>query len=206
MPTAIWLPILEEVVNRVLALDPRSAGCLSRSEGRVLRLEVVGLSEPLFLAVLGGALQLGTDPPAEPDVTLRGAPFSLLRLLRSGGGGALTDGDVQIEGDTAVLQDLHACLAALEVDWEELLARRVGDVAAHGVTRQVRALAGWVGEGRESLALDLKEYLWEEARLLPRREAVEEHLTAVDVLRDDVERLAKRVERLAARIPGAAGR
>lgn len=205
MATAIWLPILEEAVNRLLALDPRSAGRLSRLEGRVLRLEVAGLSDPLFLGVLGGALQVGTDPPSVPDVTLRGPPFSLLRLLRSGGGRPLLDGEVQVEGDMGVLQDLHACLAAVNVDWEELLARRVGDVAAHGIARQARALAGWVGEGGESLGLDLKEYLWEEARLLPRQEAVEEYLSAVDALRDDVERLTKRVDRLAARLAGGAG-
>jgi ubiquinone biosynthesis protein UbiJ len=138
-------------------------------------------------------------------VTLRGPPFSLLRLLRSGGGRPLFDGEVQVEGDMGVLQDLHACLAALDVDWEELLARWVGDVAAHGIARQARALAGWVGEGRESLGLDLKEYLWEEARLLPRQEAVAEYLSAVDALRDDVERLTKRVDRLAARLAGGAG-
>ncbi|MCU0937018.1 MAG: SCP2 sterol-binding domain-containing protein [Gammaproteobacteria bacterium] len=205
MATAIWLPILEEAVNRWLALDPSSVACLSRIEGRVLRLEVAGLPEPLFLGVLGGGLQLGTDPPTDPHVTLRGPPFSLLRLLRSDGGAPLLDGDVQVEGDMGVLQDLHACLAALEVDWEELLARRVGDVAAHGLARQARAIAGWVGDGRESLGLDLREYLWEEARLLPRREAVEEHLSAVDALRDDVERLVKRVERLEARLAGRSG-
>ncbi|MCU0934778.1 MAG: SCP2 sterol-binding domain-containing protein [Gammaproteobacteria bacterium] len=205
MATAIWLPILEDAVNRWLALDPGSAACLSRLEGRVLRIEVAGLAEPIFLGVLGGSLQLGADPPTDPHVTLRGPPFSLLRLLRSSGGAPLLDGDVQVEGDIGVLQDLHACLAALEVDWEELLARRIGDVAAHGLVRQVRAVAGWVGEGRESLRLDLREYLWEEARLLPRREAVEEQLSAVDALRDDVERLAKRIERLEARLANRSG-
>jgi len=46
---------------------------------------------------------------------------------------------------------------------------------------------------------NLREYLQEEARLLPTRYEAKEFLDAVDALRDDVERLAARVERLRSR-------
>ena len=59
-----------------------------------------------------------------------------------------------------------------------------------------RTSAGARGRTAEQ---NLREYLQEEARLLPTRYEVRELLDAVDALRDDVERLAARVERLGKR-------
>jgi ubiquinone biosynthesis protein UbiJ len=203
MATPVWLPGLEEAVNRFLALDPTVPERLSRLSGRVIGVTVEGLPAPLFLSLPGGAVHLTVESPGEPDVTLRGAPFSLLRLaLAADGERLLLDGSVTAQGEVGVLTDLRRALSSFTVDWEEELARRVGDVPAHQIGNQARALGDWLARLRGTLALDLREYLWEEVRLVPRPEAVEEFLRDVDTLRDDVERLAKRVERLAKRIGG----
>ena len=63
----------------------------------------------------------------------------------------------------------------------------------------MRAAGRWGRQSADNLSLDLKEYLQEEARLLPSRYEIEEFLDQADTLRDDVERLAARVERLSRR-------
>jgi len=201
MAVSPLVPILEEALNRYLALDPRTPERLAQLSGRAVQLDVVGFPGPLFLSFPGGAVHLASDCAGAPDVTLRGAPFSLLRLaLTRDGERLLFDGEVELRGDSGVLQTLRACLADRDVDWEEEVAKRLGDIPAHALANQARAVAAWLGQGRESLGLDVQDYLWEEGRLLPRPEAVEAFLAQVDTLRDDAERLAKRVERLAARL------
>jgi len=199
--TPAFLPILEEAINRLLALDPEVPRRIARVSGRVIGVEVLGLPGPFYLTFPGGSVHLAASPPAAPDVEVRGGPLSLARLaLAPGGERVLLDGGVTVRGDVGVLNELRACLAGVAVDWEEELARAVGDLPAHALGNQARAFGAWLGEVREALGQDLQEYLWEEVRLVPRPESTEGFLAAVDTLRDDLERLAKRVDRLAARL------
>jgi ubiquinone biosynthesis protein UbiJ len=204
MATPVWLPVLEEALNRLLGLDPTVASRLERLSGRTLRIEILGLPATFHVRLAGGAVHILEAIDGEPDVTLVGGPWSLLRLaFAPGGERAMLDGEVQVRGDAGVLNELRACLAGFEVDWEEEVAKRIGDVPAHAFGNQARALRAWLAEGGEALTLDLRDYLWEEGRLAPRPEAVEDFLAAVDRLRDDLERLTKRVDRLAARLAQA---
>jgi ubiquinone biosynthesis protein UbiJ len=199
MATPPFVPLLEEALNRFLALDPAVAERLARLPVRVIGVEVFGLPGPFYLSVAGGTVHLSAECAGEPDVWVRGGPFALARLaLAADGERQVLEGGVEVHGEVGVLNELRAGLAGFAVDWEEQLARWVGDLPGHALGNQARALGGWLRGVRETLGLDLQEYLWEEGRLVPRPEAHAQFLAAVDTLRDDVERLAKRVERLAA--------
>lgn len=206
MPTSAVLALIEAAAARLLDLDPRVRPCLLGLAGRVVALRAPGLPAPLYLTFLDGIPRLAATVAHPPNVTVTGPASVLLRLaLGRDGSGLLASGEVRVEGEVAVLQTLHRCLTAARVDWEEWLARALGDLPAHELARQVRAARGWVGDSAGTLAADLREYLWEEARLVPRRETLDELFDAVDRLRDDAARLAKRVERLARRSSGGAG-
>jgi ubiquinone biosynthesis protein UbiJ len=109
----------------------------------------------------------------------------------------LFSGEVQIEGDTHLAQAFGDLVRGLEVDWEEQLSLLVGDGLAHRVGSGARAAGRWGRRTAATLAEDVKEYLQEEARLLPGRYEIQGFLDDVDHLRDGVERLAARIERLA---------
>lgn len=203
MSTSPLVPLIEEAVNGLLARDPRVAECLEALSGRVVEVRVVGLPLTLYLSFPAGSVHVGSTALSPPDVSLTGTPPALLRLaFTRGGQTALFARAVEVRGDIGVLERLRACLAALDPDWEEALAARIGDVPAHALMRQARSLSSWLAAGRETLGENFREYLWEEARVLPRPEAVEDLARSVDQLRDDAERLAKRVERLARRLEG----
>lgn len=203
MATSPLVPLIEAAVNRLLARDPRAGECLEGLSGRLVEVRVVGLPLTLYLSFPAGSVHVGSSALSPPDVSLSGTPVALLRLaFTRRGQSALLGRDVEVRGDVGVLERLRACLAALDPDWEEALAARIGDVPAHALVRQVRSLSSWLAAGRATLGENLQEYLWEEARVLPRPEAVEDLARSVDRLRDDAERLAKRVERLARRLEG----
>jgi ubiquinone biosynthesis protein UbiJ len=103
---------------------------------------------------------------------------------------------VEATGDMDVAQDFTRLLREADVDWEELLAGRIGDLAAHQLGRMARGFSRWGRETGEHLVRDLGEYLTEEVRMIPTHPELDEFLHAVDALRDDVERASARVSRL----------
>ena len=130
----------------------------------------------------------------QPVTTIKLTPASAMRLL------VLKDesarADVEVEGDAALAGALTRMLGTLRWDVEEDLSRLIGDIAAHRLVKTGEAFAGWQRAAAENLARSLGEYVTEERPLVAGREALRAFAQAVDELRDDTERLEKRIERL----------
>lgn len=187
--------LAERLVQQALSTDPGVRAELGALEGTAVCLVLKGLEREVFLLPdreHGLRIALTTEVPV--GVRIAGTPLALAALAR---GGASTGAGVEVSGDLALSQRLQRALARLELDWEELLARRMGDLAARRVAGGARALAGWSSRARRALEQDLSEYARYEAGLLPTREEVTDYLEEVDRLRMAVDRLEQRLARLA---------
>lgn len=202
----VGVALLEDAFNRLLNLDPSAHARLTSLHGKVIRVEVVGLGLRLYCVpgLEGVQLFAPGEGELEPDCVLRGTPLGFARLgLGAEPADELFQGGVEMRGDTEVGQRFGALLAQLDIDWEEQLSRLTGDVVAHRVGQGVRDLGRWGQRTGERLTETTREYLQEEARLLPSHWEAEEFAAGVEALRDDAERLAARVERLRKRLGGA---
>jgi ubiquinone biosynthesis protein UbiJ len=184
--------MVEQAINRVLRLDPETLRRLGELDGKTIRLDLGTAAQALTLFVTPGVdgLRLRRAFDGAPDVTLRGDIPVFARLARTG----IAAGELQISGDIDLGTRFKRILEGVQPDWEEPLARVVGDVAAHQIGRIVRRVVGWGNDAARSLSQDTVEYLQEESRLLAPRVRVEEFLRAVDRLRADTDRLQKRIE------------
>ncbi len=201
------LALVEGLVNRLLALDPEGAAALDPLAGRIIALELKGFGTRVTIIPGPGRLQLFGYYDADPDCLIQGSPLGLLHLMHSERKEhPLMTGEVEIQGDATLAHALGAALARLNIDWEEQLARLIGDPFAYQVGRKVRSARLWVERTAESFAANLSEYLQEERRLVPSRYEIEEFLHQVDVLRDDLERLEVRIDRLAHHLQDAGRR
>ena len=108
----------------------------------------------------------------------------------------LEAGELEIEGDAITGQRFAALLNELNIDWEELLSQRIGDVPAHILASGVSKLMAWSKDTHATMKQNMAEYLVEEARLAASRVAVDTYLDQVDELRNDVARLSARVAQL----------
>ncbi len=195
------IALLEEVVNRVLRFDPEVRQHLGELHDKVIRLRLSGVTPfDIYALPSESGLRLRAEHNREPDVTISGAIPVFARLAW----GRITSrpvaaGEIQISGDIELGQRFQRILESIDIDWEEQAARVVGDVAAHQLGNAVRGLGRWSAQSLRTLGEDASEYLREETRLLAPRAQVESFLRAVDVLRDDVDRLEKRM----AHLPGA---
>jgi ubiquinone biosynthesis protein UbiJ len=200
IPEAV-LAAVEGAINAVLALEPEGARRLAPIQGRVLLVDLIGFGTRIYVVPGEAGLLLYGAYDAPPDCTVRGTPAALLRMaLSEHREDAVFEGAIEINGENGVAQTLGEVVKGLDIDWEELLAKLVGDTLAHRIGLQARAGSRWAQRTGDTLTQDLREYLQEESRVLPGNAELDGFLADVDTLRDDVERLAARVERLAARI------
>jgi ubiquinone biosynthesis protein UbiJ len=191
---------LETVLGLALRLDPDLRSPLAALEGKVIAIEPQGLGLTLYLLPGVHGVQVRDQYAGEPTVRIRGTPLVLARQWRGRG----TASGVTIEGDAAVGREFQTALAGLDIDWEEPLSRLFGDAIAHQVGRFWRGFHAWDQRAGDILRRDGGEYLQRELRVLPPRPAVEQFLSAVDTLREDVDRLAARIERLRRRLATSA--
>lgn len=190
--------ILEQAVNRALRLDPATLARVAELEGRVIRLRAAGDSPfEIFVLPEESGLQLRAQCDREPDVTLTGDMPAVFRLaLRRFLPEVVAAGEVQVSGDIALGQRFQRLLEQVEVDWEEQLARVLGDVPAHQLGNVLRDFGTWTQQTLRTLHQDLGEYLQEESRLLPVRPRAGAFRQAVETLQRDLDGLEQRLARL----------
>lgn len=104
--------------------------------------------------------------------------------------------DIEVQGDLRVGQAFQTLLRGIEIDWEEQLARLMGDVAAHQVGNVLRQFWGWTNQSVERAFHNAGEYLQHEARELPPQGALNDFIDGVDALRNNADRLEARIRRL----------
>ncbi len=194
---------LEAVVSRYMALDPFAMAQIELLQGNVIAFDILGLGLTLYLQPEPGRLRILPEYAGEPDCRIKGTPIALTRMSNpEQRTGQLFSGDVEITGDTELAHRFGKILNAMDIDWEEQLSHFTGDIIAHQTGNLLRQAAGWKAYATDTAAKDLQEYLQEELRLLPVKAELDPFLTAVDDLRDHIERLQARLTRLQNRLQG----
>ena len=186
----------EPVFEGALALDEAARGRVERLEGKGLEIHVTGLDWHIHLVPAAGRLLLTDDPETPPAATIAGPPASLARLTTTGGTQVLFGGALRVAGDVQVAKAYKRLFDTLDPDWEEALARVMGDIPAHETARLLHhagARASRIGADR---CTDLRAWLVDEMEALPARSEVDDWMDRVDRLRADADRLAARLTRI----------
>jgi len=195
----VFFERLQETLNRNVAGSRRAQAICRQLDGRVMALVAQETPVRLYFKAADGRLVLDSRHEGEAHASIEGTPLSLLALAGPDAEKRLRAGGIRIEGDAETAQKFRELLTLVRPDFEEELARVLGDVAAHRIASLARGLLGWGRSTADSVATNVVEFLQEEGRDLPTRVEVDEFLEAVDRLRDDAERLEARIARLEAR-------
>jgi len=200
----IPLPLLsaiETAFNAWLKLDGEALPRFTELDGKIIRFHITGLDLNLyFLPAPSGIQVLGNYPEDEGglvDATIHGSPMALMQLSRSDNAGeTMLKSNVEIEGDMRVAEKFSAILRDVDIDWEELLSKLVGDIIAHQAGQVTREITGWFKDSGESIKQNTAEYLTEESKLIPAETEITQFMDQVDDLRMDVDRLEARIKLL----------
>jgi ubiquinone biosynthesis protein UbiJ len=183
----------EKMLNKVLSLDEETLASLATLAGSVIEIDVLNTEFRMFILPSEKGITLETEYEGKAGVTIKGTPPALLEMITTAKFGA---GDVEISGNVGLAQKLQSIFRGMEIDWEEYLSHFVGDIAAHKLGNFLKGMNRFVIASGKTIGMDISEYLRFEKEALLDKTEVDEFNQAVDVLRNDVERLQKRLERL----------
>jgi ubiquinone biosynthesis protein UbiJ len=177
--------------NHVLRTAPLAMERLARHAGRTASFAVGPIHVSLTIQTTGEVA--GAVPGAAHDLEVRIPPTLLPRLAARE---EAAWGEVAMSGDLELGREISFIARNLPWDIEEDLSRVMGDVAAHRTVAAARAAHRWGREAALRLAQGAAEYWTEESPLVASRVKVATFVDEVARLRDDLERLARRIERL----------
>jgi ubiquinone biosynthesis protein UbiJ len=182
--------LIAQVANRVLDAEPWAKGQLAAHAGKSFAVQLAPFALQ-FAIESDGRL---TSGDASPDVTIRLAPQALF----SQGPERLKH--VRIEGEAALAHALSDVAQQVRPDPEQALSGVVGDIAARRISQGVQvAFDALRAQGRR-LADNAVEYVAHEDPLILARAPHEAFAADVRLLRDQLERVGKRVELLERRV------
>lgn len=185
---------IETALNRYLSLDPEALSRFASLEGKIIAIEIKGLNQTLSLFPSADGFLVLSDFDGDADAIISGSPVALAKLgLVDDPKDLLFSGEVELSGDTRLANQFSHLLSQLDIDWEELLAQNIGDIAAHKVGNIVRDVNTWFKRSTGSVSLDAGEYLQEEARLSPSNAELRKFIKQVDEVREGADRLAAKI-------------
>lgn len=197
--------MLKDIINQAsqklltpsLQDNPVTQAKLAKLSGKTIAFHLKKINQTFYFLPNEHGLEIENDQPEKIDVTISAKPSTILKIARDGMDDAdLEAGELEIKGDAITGQRFAALLNELNIDWEELLSQRIGDVPAHVLASGISKLMAWSKDTHATMKQNMSEYLVEEARLAASRVAVEKYLDQVDELRNDVARLSARVTQL----------
>lgn len=191
------LMALESAINNSLTYDPATQQSLIELDGKVLHISFSLPSQSVYVLFVGNHVELWSLFESTPDTTLTGTPSAFLALWRARGRAtALVDSGVVLTGDSAVLQQLQKISAALDIDWEALVAEHTGDVIAHQLGRFARGANTWLRGARREAERLMSEFLQFEGNAVPSSHEVQGFCGDVDDLRLRMDRLQAGIDRI----------
>ena len=188
---------IEGALNAFLWRSGALKPARQRLFGKVLRIELKEFSSPLVLAFSERQIDVlsAWEDEADCTVTTRLGVLPQLRnrqqltaLIRSG--------DLEVQGDLQVVQNLVALMDLAELDPAELLAPYTGDIVAEGVSKTLRGGAHFLLRGFQRQQRYVAEALTEEWRMAPGPLEVAWFAEVSAAIARDVDALARRLEKV----------
>jgi ubiquinone biosynthesis accessory factor UbiJ len=194
------LTAIENALNRGLPRSPRAQELCAGLAGRKLAIEIPEVTRVLVEST-GTSLRItrgdrSADGGAQADAEIIGGPLGLLALAGDSPQAVLQRRGVDIRGDAGLAERFRELGMLLRPDIEEDLSLLIGDVPAHQIGRFARMAASWGQRAVSTAVENTAEYFAHERRDLVSRNEGEQYLRGVDLLREDLDRLAARIDQL----------
>lgn len=191
MTSPINFTPITAAVNHLLAQEPWAQRILAPHADKVACFD--GGAVKLSWQVSADGLLQAPLPDAAVNVTIR---VNLVDLPLIAQNRERAFSYVKIDGDADFANAISQVSQELRWDAEHDLSKLVGDIAAVRIVAGGNALMAGALATHKKLAENVAEYFLEEQPMLVRPQAVSEFTHDVTRLRDDLERLAKRINKL----------
>ncbi|MFZ1871201.1 MAG: SCP2 domain-containing protein [Chania sp.] len=195
--TPLLTGVVETSLNSLLFRDRSMKAARQRLVGKVLRIELQELNAPLVLVFSEQRVDVLGQSEDSADCTVQTRLSVLLKLRdRQQLSPLMRSGELIVEGDIQVVQQLVALLDLAEWDPAEWLAPYIGDIAAQGISQIVGKGASLFKSGLQRQQHYVAETLTEEWRVAPGSLEVVWFNEEVDAAARSAEALIARMDKL----------
>ena len=186
-------------INHVLGSEPWASAALATHAGKTILLQLP-LGNLCFEITSAGLLNV-LNQTDNPSLTLEVSSKALGELAASSG--SLREQAfkaVKLTGDAELAQLIGRLAGQLRWEYEEDLARLVGDAPAHFAVRQGKKFVSASRSAASDLLDNVVEYVSEERKVLLNQRDFMAHKNELNELRDAVDRMEKRIQILVQKV------
>ncbi|MEG3768342.1 ubiquinone biosynthesis accessory factor UbiJ [Alteromonas sp. 14N.309.X.WAT.G.H12] len=205
--TALLTALSETVINRYVFLDPQSVERLRPLADKRLYVFIAG-TPMAFSLVFSQRIDMLVEQQAYDEVVkqldsqsccVKVALDILPELQKTSRLTALIqEGKLSVEGDLGIAQQASQLFQGLDIDYEELVSRYTGDIAANQLFATAASVKNRLDTLADNIKAGLRNGLTEEKQIGVPSLALAHFADEVSDLRDDTDRFAARLAHLEA--------
>lgn len=194
----IFLDMLTKAINTYLAFDSESPTHLDKLQNKIIAIELLPFHFCMQWQLTRNGLVAQTDPNLQADSKISGTPVQLLSALlaQEQNRKQFFADDLTIEGDAALGQEMVKLFDSIDIDWTAFLARCIGDISAHKISRLIGNIGHQFKMAGENFSQNMDDYLHEEANYFPPEETLQDFFADVDELRMASDRAEAKIKNL----------
>ena len=178
-------------INHLLVQEPWARQQLAVHAGKLACIDTGAVALRLRVDSAGMLEAAPADMPANVTIRVKLSDVPLILQNRE-----RAFSYVKIEGDAEFANAISQLSKGLRWEAEHDLEKVVGPMLATRLVAGAKDAAAFVRTGQQKLAENVAEYFLDEQPMLIRPSTLQEYSAGVTRVRDDVERLAKRLARL----------
>ncbi|MGK5075124.1 ubiquinone biosynthesis accessory factor UbiJ [Janthinobacterium sp. ZB1P44] len=187
---SLMTPVIA-TINHLLAQEPWARQQLAVHAGKLACIDTGAVALRLRVDSAGMLETAPADMPANVTIRVKLSDVPLILQNRE-----RAFSYVKIEGDAEFANAISQLSKGLRWEAEHDLEKVVGPLLAARLVSGAKDAAAFVRTGQQKLAENVAEYFLDEQPMLIRPSTLQEYSAGVTRVRDDVERLAKRLARL----------
>ncbi len=185
--------LVASAINHVLINENWARARLLPFVGQTAQIEAHAFK--LSLRITANGVFEAVSPPYQQPAVIISLPDNTAAKIISGDFSAIFSA-ARIVGSADFAEALAFVFRNLKWDAEADLAGLIGDIPASRAVSSLAYFVDWQKSAALNVAHNFKEYLTEESQQLTPHRDIEAFGQAVNFLRDDLERLEKRISRL----------
>lgn len=188
---------LEKLVNKAVKLDTYTEEQLKQLLNKTISFTFTDIQRSLVFHFLQNRILILKHTQENTDLSFSCDIKTFLKQLShfKEGHKSMLPG-MRVQGDIHLAQTVQSILSRLDIDWESHLASIFGHQAAHGIAKIVKSLFNFGKQASHNFSQSLREYILEEARLSPSKQALDDFYQDISQLRLSIDRLNLRIKRL----------
>jgi len=166
--TNLLCGLLETGINQLQQLDSSAVIKRKQLDGTIIGVRLKELNLPLYFVISAQQVDVLNAFEGEADCFISVSINALKKLQdKQQLTRLIKNGQLEVEGDIQLVQQFADLLTDMQIDWEEHLSQKVGDVLAHKLCYQGKKVATNAFNKGKIIEKQTALYLTEEIKLAP---------------------------------------